>query len=116
LSLLRSCLRLPFSRLQIVDQAQQEEKEYLEILRADQRKEDAEKAFKQWINRKHSVLLQEAAEELEEAKIQRENTEKKLKLRRALLRAKVLGKSYINTRPNACPICWKAVIPFSNCE
>ena len=79
-------------RLQLVDQAQEEEKEYLAILTAEQRKEDAEKAFRKWMNRKHSIMLQEAANELEEAKIKRENTEKKLKLRRALLRAKVLCK------------------------
>ena len=74
-------------------QAQEDEKEYLATWASEQRREQAEKAFQQWLNRKHSVLLQEATSELEESKHKREETEKNLKIRRALLRAKILRKS-----------------------
>ena len=81
-----------FYRLKMVDEAQREEKEYLAVWAAEKRREDAEKAFRKWMNKKHSVLLKEAETELEEAKQKREDTEKKMKIRRAMLRAKVLCK------------------------
>ena len=76
------------------EEAEQMEKEYVNAWAAEKRKKQAEKEFKKWVNKKNLVMLEKTTEELKEAKQEREEVEKKLKVRRALLHAKILSKCH----------------------
>lgn len=74
------------------EEAEEMEKVYVDTWTAEKRREQAEKAFQKWVSKKHSNMLKKAADELEEAKLEREEVEKKVRIRKALLNAKILRK------------------------
>ena len=71
-------------------EAQEQDRIYVEAWSEQHRRELAQKAYIKWINKKHSLMLKETTEELENTKERRENAERKMKIRRAMLRTKLL--------------------------